>query len=168
MATLQPANRDEQAIGPYLERLAAILVAAGFAPMAARVFVALQVTDSGALTAEELSRMLAASPAAISGAVRYLSQIGLISREREPGTRRHIYRILDDVWTEVSARQDLVLDRWAATAREGIGLLGPDTPAGLRIAESLDFLEFLQAERPAMMARWREYQERHRGQPPGA
>lgn len=165
MATQQPADRaeagaegrDEPAVGPYIERFAAILVQAGFAPMAARTFVALLVTDSGALTAGELSRMLAASPAAISGAVRYLGQVGLISREREPGTRRHIYRILDDVWTEVSARQDHVLARWAAAAREGIGLLGPETPAGQRMAESLDFLEFVQGERPAMMARWREH-----------
>lgn len=163
MAVLEPVNRDEQAIGQFIERFAAILVQAGFAPMAARAFVALLVSDSGALTASELSALLAASPAAISGAVRYLSQLGLISREREPGSRRDVYRVLEDVWTEVSARQDQVLDRWAAAAREGLGLLGPGTPAGQRMAESLDFLEFIQAERPAMMARWRERRDRLRG-----
>ncbi|MBO0771379.1 MAG: MarR family transcriptional regulator, partial [Actinobacteria bacterium] len=83
-------------------------------------------------------------------------------REREPGSRRDIYRVLDDVWTEVSSRQDQVLDRWADAAREGIGLLGRQTPAGRRMAESLDFIEFVQGERPAMMARWRERRNQER------
>ncbi|MBO0773171.1 MAG: MarR family transcriptional regulator [Actinobacteria bacterium] len=158
----EPAKRDEQAIGQFIERFAAILVQAGFAPMAARVFVALLATDAGALTASDLSALLAASPAAISGAVRYLAQLGLITREREPGSRRDVYRVRDDVWTEVSARQDQVLDRWADAAREGIRLLGRQTPAGERMAESLDFLEFVQGERPAMMARWREHRRQQR------
>jgi predicted transcriptional regulator len=152
----QPAGRDEQAIGQFIERFATVLGEAGFPPMAARVFVALLATDSGRLTVEGLAGMLGASPAAISGAVRYLSQLGLISREREPGSRRDVYRALDDPWAEVSARQDQALTRWASAAREGIGLLGPDTPAGERMAESLDFITFLQAERPAMMARWQQ------------
>ncbi|MBO0808604.1 MAG: MarR family transcriptional regulator [Actinobacteria bacterium] len=162
MVTAEPAKRDEQAVGQFIERFAAVLVQAGFAPMAARVFVALLATDNGALTASDLSALLAASPAAISGAVRYLAQLGLISREREPGSRRDIYRVLDDVWTEVSSRQDQVLDRWADAAREGIGLLGRQTPAGQRMAESLDFIEFVQGERPAMMARWRERRNQER------
>ena len=53
----------------YIERFAAVLVAAGFPPMPARVFVALLVTDSGRLSAAELAAMLRISPAAVSGAV---------------------------------------------------------------------------------------------------
>ena len=41
-----------------------------------------------------------------------------------------------------------------ATTREGIHALGPPTPAGQRLAESLEFFEFLRAEMPAMLARW--------------
>ena len=39
----------------YIERFAAVLVAAGFPPMPARIFVALLVTDSGRLSAAELA-----------------------------------------------------------------------------------------------------------------
>ena len=56
--------------------------------MPARVFAALLATDSGRLTAAELAELLQISPAAVSGAVRYLTQVGMVHREREPGSRR--------------------------------------------------------------------------------
>jgi DNA-binding transcriptional regulator GbsR (MarR family) len=102
--------------------------------IASRVFVALLATDSGRLTAAELSERLQASPAAISGAVRYLIQINLASREREPGSRRDHYRVHDDVWYEAFASRDQELSRWAASLRDGAEVLGADTPAGARLA----------------------------------
>ena len=44
----------EDPLFEYIERFAAVLVAAGFPPMPARVFVALLVTDSGRLSALSL------------------------------------------------------------------------------------------------------------------
>jgi hypothetical protein len=40
----------------FIEKFAAVLIMAGFAPMAARVFVALLVSDSGGLTAATCCR----------------------------------------------------------------------------------------------------------------
>ncbi len=153
--TQAQADRDEQVIRRFIERFAAVLGEAGVPAMPARVFSALLVTDSGRLTAAELAGLLAASPAAISGAVRYLGQVGMISREREPGTRRDVYLVLDDLWYEMSIRRDQVFARWVSAAREGVGLLGPRTPAGRRLADSLDFFVFLQEEMPALLERWR-------------
>ncbi len=126
--------------------------------MPALVFVALLATDSGGLTAEELAAQLQVSRAAISGAVNYLSPVGLITRERQPGTRRHRYVLQDPTWFELVVRRERLLDRWITTTRDGINALGPTTPAGQRLAESLAFVEFLQREMPAMLARWRELQ----------
>ena len=87
-------DRPDPAAGPgdplfgYVERFSSVLVAAGIPAMPARVFVALMVTDSGRLTAAELAGMLRVSPAAVSGAVRYLIQLGLVHKERVPGSRR--------------------------------------------------------------------------------
>jgi hypothetical protein len=39
--------------------------------------------------------------------------------------------------------------------REGVHALGADTPAGARLSETLEFFQFLQAEMPAMLERWR-------------
>jgi hypothetical protein len=41
-------------------------------------------------------------------------------------------------------------------AREGIDLLGAESPAGARLGESLEFFEFLRAEMPSLLQRWRE------------
>ena len=156
--TPQAAERDEQAVGHFVERFASVLVEAGLPPMPARTFAALLVTESGRLTAAELAAQLGASPAAISGAVRYLEQLGMLSRQREPGSRRDVYLMLDDIWYEVAIRRDQVLTRWVSAAREGVALLGADTRAGRRMADSLDFFAFLLEEMPAVLARWRERQ----------
>ncbi len=58
------------------------------------------------------------------------------------------------------ARREQVLDRWIVTARAGIDAVGAASPAGTRLAESLAFFEFLQAEMPALLARWRRQQAR--------
>lgn len=142
----------------FVESFASALVDAGLPQMPALVFVALLATDSGGLTAEELAAQLQVSRAAISGAVNYLSPVGLITRERQPGTRRYRYVLQDPTWFELVVRRERLLDRWITTTRDGINALGPTTPAGQRLAESLAFVEFLQREMPAMLTRWRELQ----------
>ena len=81
------------------------------------------------VTAAELTGLLGASPAAISGAVRYLEQVGMIGRQREPGSRRDVYLLRNDLWYEISLGQDQVLAHWANAAGDGAEILGPDTPA---------------------------------------
>jgi DNA-binding transcriptional regulator GbsR (MarR family) len=148
--------RDQHAVSGFIERFAMALTEAGFPRMPARVFAGLLATDSGRLTAADLASLLQVSPAAISGAVRYLAQINLASREREPGSRRDYYRVHDDVWYEAIARRDQVLARWERSLREGIEVLGRDTAAGARMVETLAFFEFLQRELPPLLKRWRE------------
>ena len=70
--------------------------------MPSRVFVALLASDSGRLSSSELAEVLAVSPAAISSAVRYLTQLNLASRERQPGSRRDYYRVHEDAWYEAA------------------------------------------------------------------
>jgi DNA-binding transcriptional regulator GbsR (MarR family) len=141
----------------YIERFAAVLVSAGFPPMPARVFVALLVTDSGRLSAAELAAMLRISPAAVSGAVRYLIQLGLVHKERVPGSRRDYYRMPGNMWDDMIRMRDQVMSRWTALVREGIGLVGANTPAGERMAEQAAFLDFATKELSQILSRWQEY-----------
>jgi DNA-binding transcriptional regulator GbsR (MarR family) len=152
-----PATGPNDPIFAYTERFASVLVAAGIPAMPARVFVALLVTDSGRLTAAELAGQLRVSPAAVSGAVRYLIQLGLVHRERVPGSRRDYYRMPDDVWHDLLRLRDQVMVRWTALVREGIELLGPDTQAGARLAEHAEFFEFVSRELPDVLKRWDAY-----------
>ncbi len=160
------AESPDQATGAkdplfdYIERFAAVLVAAGFPPMPARVFVALLITDSGRLTAAELAGTLRISPAAVSGAVRYLIQLGLVHKERVPGSRRDYYRMPGTMWDDMIRMRDQVMARWTALVREGIDLVGPDSPAGARMAEQAAFLEFATGELSEILKRWQEYRGR--------
>ena len=102
--------------------------------------------------------MLRISPAAVSGAVRYLIQVGLVHKERVPGSRRDYYRMPGGMWDSLIRQRDQVMTRWTALVREGIDLVGRDSPAGERLAEQADFLEFTAKELSQVLDRW----ERHR------
>jgi len=150
-------ERNGTEVSRFVERFAAMLTEAGIPRMPARVFAALLATDSGRLTAAELAAQLQASPAAVSGGVRYLMGVGMVHREGEPGSRRHHYRVPDHVWDEVVSSRDRMMARWTAVMREGVALLGADTQAGARLAESAEYFEFVSAEIPRVVARWREH-----------
>jgi DNA-binding transcriptional regulator GbsR (MarR family) len=160
-----PAPREEAAVRRFIEDFAQALTEMGVPRMPARVFVALVTSDPGRLAAAELAATLHASPAAMSGAVRYLLQLGLIRREGEPGSRRHYYRVPDDVWGEIISIRNRAMARWTAVLREGIPILGADTPAGLRITDSVRFFEFVSAELPLVIDRWQDRKAALDGQP---
>jgi DNA-binding transcriptional regulator GbsR (MarR family) len=139
----------------FVERFGLLLTEAGMPRMPARVFACVLADDDGRLTAGELAERLDVSPAAISGAVRYLMQVGMLDRRREPGERRDHYVLRDDLWYEVYAYRGEMLRRWEQAMVEGAELLGTDRPAGRRIEETREFFAFLREELPAMMERWR-------------
>jgi DNA-binding transcriptional regulator GbsR (MarR family) len=100
--------------------------------------------------------MLQVSPAAVSNAVRYLQQVRLAVREREPGERRDHYRLYNDTWYEAVTHKDEMLKRWQEDMWEGIEAVGADTPAGRRLEETRRFYAFLLDEKPRLMERWRK------------
>ncbi len=153
---------DSAAVSKFIERLAEIHVEAGMPRIASRILVALIATDSGRLTAAELAERLQASPAAISGGVRYLIQIDTVRREREPGSRRYHYRIGDNVWFQAIVGRERLMSRWTESLREGVEVLGAGTPAGARLAENVEFFEFIEKELHLMIDRWNDYQASRR------
>ncbi|WP_367124939.1 GbsR/MarR family transcriptional regulator [Streptomyces phytohabitans] len=163
----RPEDYDAR-VSPFVERFAADLTEAGMQRMAARVFACLLASEQGALSSAELSDRLRCSPAAVSGAVRYLSQVHMISREREPGSRRERYRLHQDIWYETFTNRDAFLDRWTATLRSGSEALGPDTEAGRRVRETTEFFDYLKGELGGLLERWRAQRDATGGGPGGA
>lgn len=146
----------------FVERFAAEMVEAGMQRMAARVFSALLASEEGALGSAELAERLQISPAAVSGAVRYLSQVGMLAREREPGSRREVYRVRSDEWYESFTERGSMLIRWESTLRDGAHVVGEETGAGQRLTETAEFFNFVQRELTGMKDRWREYKATER------
>ncbi|MDN3026428.1 MarR family transcriptional regulator [Streptomyces sp. S.PB5] len=152
-------GRDTEEVSRFVEHFAAQLVEAGVPRMPARVFAALLASDTGMLTSVQLAEQLRISPAAVSGAVRYLAQVRLVSREREPGSRRERYRVHSDQWYEAITNREAIIKQWQNALRDGVAALGADTPAGRRLAETLAFFEFTAGELEAMMERWRVHRQ---------
>ncbi|KUN10561.1 MarR family transcriptional regulator [Streptomyces yokosukanensis] len=153
------AERDPESVSRFVEHFAAQLTEAGMPRMPSRVFGALLASDAGTLTSAELGDQLKISPAAVSGAVRYLAQVHMVSREREPGSRRERYRVHSDQWYEALTNREAIIKRWEDALREGVTSLGADTPAGRRLAETLGFFEFIEEELVGVMERWRVHRE---------
>ncbi len=155
MSGQSPGTRDEEAVRRFVEHMAMTLADWGFPRMAARVLMTMTCDDKASLSAADLAERLEVSPAAISGAVRYLVQMGLLVREPVPGTRRDRYRLPDDPFYEASIVRRNIMRSLADLTEEGVAAAGgPVTPAGARIAEMRDFYRFVADDVDGMLARW--------------
>jgi DNA-binding transcriptional regulator GbsR (MarR family) len=139
----------------FVEDFAVLLTESGVPRMPARVFACVLAADAEGLTAGELAERLRVSPAAISGAVRWLVQMHLLTRAREPGARRDHYRMRGDQWYEATVFKTAALRRFEDVLAEGVELVGADGPAGQRLRETQEFFAFFRAELPALLERWR-------------
>ncbi|MGN9846422.1 GbsR/MarR family transcriptional regulator [Nonomuraea sp. H19] len=154
------ADRDEQAVGQFIESTARLLADWGFPRMSARVLLTMMSADEDTLTAGELADRLGVSPSAISGAVRYLIQVGLLERRPVPGSRRDLYRMQGNAWYLSSTTTGGVYKVIADLANDGVQALGgPDTPAGARLSEMRDFFRFIQDELSGILDKWEKSRE---------
>lgn len=138
----QAHGRDAEAVREYEEVFTTLLMQSGLSKMTARLLTCLYTTDTGSLTASELVRHLQVSPASVSKAITFLESQGLVRRERDE-RRRERYVVDDDVWYQsmiASARSNAQL---AETARQGVGILGPGTPAAARLENIARFLDLV-------------------------
>ncbi|WP_037573499.1 GbsR/MarR family transcriptional regulator [Phaeacidiphilus oryzae] len=143
-------GRDAEAVREYEEQFTTVMMASGLPKMMSRVMAALTLADSGSLTAAELVQRLQVSPASISKAVTFLEDQGMLSRERDD-RRRERYVLDDDIWYRSMAASARATARIVDTAREGVDVLGPETPAGVRLENVARFLDFV-AENTARAA----------------
>ncbi|MGH3431703.1 MAG: GbsR/MarR family transcriptional regulator [Thermocrispum sp.] len=151
-----PTPDDDESVLQFIEHFTMVMAAIGMPRMSARVFTALLATEQESLTAGELSEWLKISPAAVSGAVRYLVQLGMVHRGRIPGTRRDHYLIGDDQWYEAVSMKDNAYQRLAGSLDEGLAAVRPGGRASERIAETRDFFTFIAKEMPVLVARWQD------------
>ncbi|MFD8596078.1 helix-turn-helix domain-containing protein [Kitasatospora sp. NPDC059646] len=139
----RPADgRDPVALQAYEEAVTTVFMQSGMSRMPSRVLAALLLTDDGCLTAAQLAQRLQVSPASVSKAVTYLDEQTMIRRERDE-RRRERYVLDEDIWyqaTVASARANAAV---VATARQGVAVLGPGTPAATRLENVARFLDFV-------------------------
>jgi len=140
----------------FVERMGGALAAAGFPRLPARVFSAILVDEDGRMTSAELSGMLRVSPASVSGAVRYLEQLGMLRREREPGGRRDVYIVDDDSWHSAMSREEQTYAPLLTAMDVGLDGLSEGHAAYQRLYVTREFLRFVLDELREINARWED------------
>ncbi|MFF1651568.1 helix-turn-helix domain-containing protein [Streptomyces sp. NPDC058240] len=138
----QPYGRDAEEVRAYEEVFTTVVIASGMPTMMARVTACLILTDTGSLTAAELAQRLQVSPAAVSKAIAFLESQGFVRRERAEG-RRELYVVDDDVYYQSMMASARSIAQVVDTARQGIPVLRPGTPAATRLENIARFLDFV-------------------------
>jgi DNA-binding transcriptional ArsR family regulator len=138
----QPYGRDAEAVREYEETFGTVMMASGMPAMMARVMTCLTLTDTGSLTASELVQHLQVSPASVSKAIAFLEGQGMVRRERDE-RRRERYVVDDDIWYESMMASARATAQIVGIARQGVGVLGPNTPAAVRLENIARFLDFV-------------------------
>ncbi|MFI6444805.1 MarR family transcriptional regulator, partial [Kitasatospora sp. NPDC050543] len=82
------------------------------------------------------------SPASVSKAITFLESQGLVRREQDE-RRRERYVVDDDVWYQSMIASARATAQLVETARQGVAVLGPDTPAAARLENIARFLDFV-------------------------
>lgn len=147
-------HRSEPGAADFVERFAGTLVAAGMPLQPSRIFAAVLADDDGRMTAAELSDRLHLSAGSVSGAVQYLVRVDLIRKERQRGSRRDVYVVMDDAWHDTLLSRDRLLASMTTALRDGVGQVGRDTAAGKRLELSHQFLLYVTKEMGRMSSGW--------------
>jgi DNA-binding transcriptional regulator GbsR (MarR family) len=138
----QGHGRDDEAVRDYEEAFTTLMMHQGLPKMMARVLTCLFITDAGSLTASELVQHLQVSPASVSKAIAFLEEQGLIRRQRDE-RRRERYFVDDDVWYQSTIASAHGIAQVAETARQGVSVLRPGTPAAARLENIARFSDFI-------------------------
>ena len=138
----------------FIEDFALVLTDAGMQRMGARAFGALLTSESGSLTARELADILEVSPAAVSGATKYLEQAQLVRRMRRTGERVDRFTLGDDTWYTAMATRTDIFESLNRALGQGLEALPDSGPAAGRLAETRDFFGYIQVEMPLLVSRW--------------
>ena len=136
-------GRDDEAVREYEETFTTLMMQQGLPRMTARVLTCLFIADTGSLTAAELAAHLQVSPASVSKAVTFLEEQGLIRRERDERRRRERYVVDEDVWYQSTIAGAHGIAQVARTARDGVTVLGRNSPAAARLENIARFSDFI-------------------------
>ncbi|WP_436786022.1 helix-turn-helix domain-containing protein [Yinghuangia sp. YIM S10712] len=138
----QGHGHDAEAMREYEESFTTLLMQQGLPKMMARVLTCIFTADTGSLTASELVQRLQVSPASVSKAVAFLESQGLVRRERDE-RRRERYLVDDDVWYQATIASAHGAAQVAEIARQGVGILGRDSPAAAHLENIARFSDFV-------------------------
>jgi hypothetical protein len=148
-------DRRREAALAFVESLALVLEREGLPRMAGRIFAWLLICDPPLQSAADLTEALRASKGSVSTMTALLVRARLIERVALPGRRRDYLRVRPRAMSELMLEATARLAAFRRLAEQGLGLLEGEPPGVReRLEDVLDVSRFLEAEYPALIARF--------------
>jgi DNA-binding transcriptional regulator GbsR (MarR family) len=150
-AAMSPEQRE------LIEEFGLLNEEMGGTRMAGRVAGWLLLSDPPVQSLTEIADGLGVSKAAASGAARFLLQGRIIERVSEPGQRGDFYRALPaDPFGIVPLDHVRTLHRLVERSLDTVADRDQSESNCVLMRDLLGFTAFVEAELPALLARWRE------------
>lgn len=144
----------------FVEDVSVFMSGMGIPRMPSRVFSLLLSSDEETLTAAELAERLEVSPAAISGAVRQLTQLRMVRRSRRPGERKDRFGIAPHVWEDMMSMESTAYSPLITMCDQALEQVDFGEASRRRIEDTRDFMAFLLEQMPLLMDKWRSQRGR--------
>jgi DNA-binding transcriptional regulator GbsR (MarR family) len=159
-----PGERPAAAL-TFVEEMALFLEREGLPRMAGRIFAWLLVCDPPHQSAADLATVLRASKGSISSMTGLLVRARLIERTALPGHRRDYFRVRPRAMSELMMEATARIAAFRRLSEQGLALL-EDRPEAVRerLQDMRAVAAFLEAEYPALVARWEQRQGGQNGQ----
>lgn len=147
----------------FVEDVGLHVESTGLPRMAGRVLGWLLICDPPQQAAEELVRGLSASSDSISTTARSLIQMGFVQRVAVHNDRRAFYQLRPDAWSAALEEREAEMKRLRTLAEQGLAAVdGAPEPRRQRLIEMRELFAFVEAEFPALVARYHEEHEHPR------
>lgn len=137
------------------EQFALVLSRTGLQRMTARLLAAFLFTEQSTLTMGDLVERLGVSTGSVSMGIRSLVSVGLVEQVPMPGSRRDHYRMREDAWATLFTSQNEAVRVMCEAADAGIAASPRNSLARKRLAEMRGFYDFVLAEIPTLVRRWK-------------
>ena len=132
--TIKTRSADSKQISQWIERVALFWSQqSGLPPITGRIVGWLMISETPDQSAGEIADAIGASRASLTTSMRLLIAIGLVHSVTRPRERTIYYRIDDDAWEKLLRRRIASMASFRAITKDGLALLGEDTPRAARI-----------------------------------
>ncbi len=161
-------DSGKEGIDAFVSHFGALMSASGMPGLSGHVFALLLATPQAQLTARQIGEALHISPAAVSGATKYLAEVGFTRRLRRPGSRQVVHAVVSENWYETLLVRNNVVEASRALFMEGSRAAGGTrTAAGRRLWLNAKLFECLGAAVSETLEKWHaEREELLAGMPP--
>lgn len=156
MTKIRSHEPDEQRLDAWLSDITDHFVQRGWPPITARTLTWLMVCDPPEQSPGQIAEAVQASRGSLTSTLRVLTTAGLVRAVSRRGDRSTYYRVADDAWGSSWNQQLAGLKAFADLAREGMDILGADSPRAARVRGAYELYTFLVEEAGPLWRRWQE------------